>query len=142
MNRLGITANYAGFHHTAYAVSLAYRQPDSLLLVTKRLYPDVARQYHTKWQRVERNIRTVIAIAWSENRPLLEKMLGIIFRAAPSRCSFCPSWYPPFVPARRNASWNNVYHQFIKADTPVGVPAFFDRCQNLSNDFSVKILSK
>lgn len=76
LNRLGITANYTGFHHVAYAVYLIYHQPDSLLLVTKRLYPDVARQYHTKWQRVERNIRTVIAIAWSENRPLLEKMAG------------------------------------------------------------------
>ena len=88
MNRLGITANYAGFHHTAYAVSLAYRQPDSLLLVTKRLYPDVARQYHTKWQRVERNIRTVIAIAWSENRPLLEELAGYPLSHRPQPVQF------------------------------------------------------
>ena len=76
LNRLGITANYAGFHHVAYAVYLTYHQPDSLLLVTKRLYPDIARQYNTKWNRVERNIRTVITIAWEENRPLLEELAG------------------------------------------------------------------
>lgn len=88
MNRLGITANYVGFHHVAYAVSLTYRQPDSLLLVTKRLYPDVARQYHTKWQRVERNIRTVIAIAWTENRPLLEELAGYPLSRRPQPVQF------------------------------------------------------
>ena len=76
LNRLGITANYTGFHHVVYAVYLIYHQPDSLLLVTKRLYPDIARQYNTKWNRVERDIRTVITIAWEENRPLLEELAG------------------------------------------------------------------
>lgn len=56
--RLGVTANYTGFFHTACAVSLCAKQPDRLLLVTKRLYPEVARQYRTNWKAVERNIRT------------------------------------------------------------------------------------
>lgn len=41
--QLGISANYKGFLHTAYAVSLCVEQQDRLLLVTKWLYPD-ARQ--------------------------------------------------------------------------------------------------
>ena len=41
--QLGISANYKGFLHTAYAVSLCVEQQDRLLLVTKWLYPDVAR---------------------------------------------------------------------------------------------------
>ena len=72
--RLGATANYTGFFHTAYAVSLCAEQPDCLLLVTKWLYPEVAKQYKTKWQSVERNIRTVGSIIWRENRPLLEQL--------------------------------------------------------------------
>ena len=88
LNRLGITANYAGFHHVAYAVYLTYQKPDSLLLVTKRLYPDVARQYSTRWQRVERNIRTVIAIAWEENRPLLEALAGYPLLRRPQPVQF------------------------------------------------------
>ena len=76
MNHLGITANYAGFHHVAYAIYLTYQNPDSLFLVTKRLYPDVAKQYNTKWQRVERDIRTVVAVAWKNNRLLLEQLAG------------------------------------------------------------------
>ena len=72
--RLGVTANYTGFFHTAYAVSLCRAQPDRLLLVTKWLYPDVAKQYKTNWKAVERNIRTVNDIIWRERRPLLEEL--------------------------------------------------------------------
>ena len=72
--RLGVTANYAGFAQTAYAVSLAAGQPERLLLVTKWLYPDVARHFGTTWRCVERNIRTVSRMAWQTNRPLLEAL--------------------------------------------------------------------
>ena len=74
--QLGVTANYTGFFHTAYAVSLCAEQPDRLLLVTKWLYPEVAKQYQTNWKAVERNIRTVGVIIWRENRPLLERLAG------------------------------------------------------------------
>ena len=53
LNQLGVTANYAGFFHMACAVSLCIEQPDRLLQVTKRLYPDVAKQYGTNWKAVE-----------------------------------------------------------------------------------------
>lgn len=72
--QLGVTANYTGFFHTAYAVSLCAEQPDRLLLVTKWLYPEVAKQYRTSWKAVERNIRTISVIIWRENRPLLEQL--------------------------------------------------------------------
>ena len=72
--QLGVTTNYTGFFHTAYAVSLCVEQPDRLLLVTKWLYPEVAKQYKTNWKAVERNIRTVSCIIWQEGRPLLEDL--------------------------------------------------------------------
>ena len=50
--QLGISANYKGFLHTAYAVSLCVEQQDRLLLVTKWLYPDVARKYGTNWNEI------------------------------------------------------------------------------------------
>ena len=71
---LGVTANYTGFFYTAYAVLLCVEQPDRLLLVTKWLYPKVAKQYRTNWKAVERNIRTVNCIIWRESRPLLEEL--------------------------------------------------------------------
>ena len=72
--RLGVTANYTGFFHTACAVALCVEQPDKLLLVTKWLYPEVAKRYGTNWKAVERNIRTVSDIIWQESRPLLEQL--------------------------------------------------------------------
>jgi len=82
LRRLGVTPNYIGFHHTSLAVSFIMQQPERLMLITKLLYPEVARHYHTSCQCVERNIRTVSQIAWRSNRPLLEK---ITRRSLPSR---------------------------------------------------------
>ena len=70
---LGITAKYAGFFHASYAVLLAVEQPDRLLLVTKWLYPDVAKHYGTNWKAVERNIRTIVGVAWSLRPEVLER---------------------------------------------------------------------
>lgn len=72
--QLGVTGNYTGFFHTSYAIMLCVDQPDRLLLVTKWLYPEVAKHYKTNWKAVERNIRTVNDIIWRENRPLLEEL--------------------------------------------------------------------
>ena len=84
LHRLGITANYGGYFYTAYAVCLAEQQPDRLLLVTKWLYPDIARQYATTWQCVERNIRTVITLAWERNPQLLAVLAGYPLKHKPS----------------------------------------------------------
>jgi len=72
--RLGATANYVGFFQTASAVRLCAEHHERLLLVTKLVYPDVAKQFRTNWQAVERNIRTVVCTVWRHNRPLLEKL--------------------------------------------------------------------
>lgn len=73
---LGVTANYTGFFHTAFALQLCVEQPERLLLVTKWVYPDVAKRYKTNWKAVERNIRTVNGIVWEQNRPYLEELTG------------------------------------------------------------------
>ncbi|WP_409969854.1 sporulation initiation factor Spo0A C-terminal domain-containing protein [Bengtsoniella intestinalis] len=71
---LGITANYVGFFHTSFGVYLAVNQPERMQYITKWLYPDIAKQYHTNWKSVERNIRSVTAIAWNTNPLLLQTM--------------------------------------------------------------------
>ena len=72
--QLGLTANYTGFFYTSYAVYLAVQEPARLRLVTKRLYPEVAKHYATTWRCVERNIRTAVHVAWNTNPKLLEKL--------------------------------------------------------------------
>lgn len=74
--RLGVTAGYIGFFYISYAVYLSLRQPERLLLVTKWLYPDVAEHYGTTARAVERNMRTVAAAVWRENREKLYELAG------------------------------------------------------------------
>lgn len=65
LHSLGITENYVGSSQLVYAVRLAQEKPERLSSVTKELYPEVAKAFHTSWQCVERNIRTVIELAWN-----------------------------------------------------------------------------
>ncbi|MBD5095066.1 MAG: sporulation protein [Subdoligranulum sp.] len=81
--RLGVTENYIGFLYTSYAVLLCMEQPERLLLVTKWLYPEIAKQYRTKWTAVERDIRTVNSIIWMKNRPLLEQLARVHLEQKP-----------------------------------------------------------
>lgn len=64
---LNIPPNYLGAHYLAYAELLVLEDQNRLTMVTKWLYPEVAARYHTSWQAVERNIRTVISICWAQD---------------------------------------------------------------------------
>ena len=72
--RLGISPTYKGFFQAAYAVLLATENMERLLLVTKWLYPEVAKHYNTTPECVERNIRTVAQVAWQNNPQLLNEI--------------------------------------------------------------------
>lgn len=74
LSSLGVTANYTGFFYISAAIILCMEHPEQLTMITKQLYPEVARQYKTNWRAVERNIRTAGCVIWRENHPLLEKL--------------------------------------------------------------------
>ena len=85
---LGLTADYTGFFYTSYAVWLCLQQPERLLLVTKWLYPAVAKHYGTTWKNVERDIRTVIARVWQNNPQFLAELAGIPLIEKPRPAKF------------------------------------------------------
>lgn len=74
LGRLSITPHYVGCSYVADAVSLAVRQPELLLHVTKDLYPIVASRYNTTCACVMRDIRTVIDVAWTVKRSVLREL--------------------------------------------------------------------
>lgn len=85
---LGATENYTAFFPTVYAVQFSIDCPDRLRLVTKRIYPDVARRYNTNWRAVERNMRTLVSAAW-ENAPMgLSELAGFPLRRKPTNAQF------------------------------------------------------
>ncbi len=88
LRRLGVAENYTGFPYAVYAVQLSISDPSRLRLITKLIYPDVARQYGTTSQRVERNIRTVSAAAWENNPALLIRLAGCSLNRRPKNSRF------------------------------------------------------
>ena len=85
---IGITGNYIGFHQAASAIEIAIEDPQSLLMVTKGLYLEVAEQYGTDWKTVERNIRTVISVTWNCSRRKLEMIAGHALSKKPTPAQF------------------------------------------------------
>lgn len=86
--QLGLTANYTGFFHTAYAAQLALQSPQRLCLVTKWLYPDVAAHYNTTPAAVERNIRASVFRIWNEASPQLNKLSCVPLSERPTSARF------------------------------------------------------
>ena len=76
LQELGITPNYTGYFQTAEAVGLCVKEPERLTLITKLVYAEVGKKYAVKWTTVERNIRTVAAMAWERSPLLMEELMG------------------------------------------------------------------
>ena len=69
-------------------MSLAEESPEYLHLVTKLLYPTVAKQYKTTWQAVERNIRSAAERAWSGGADKFEELTGQRLGKKPTASQF------------------------------------------------------
>ena len=59
LRRLGVRRNLVGFDYTVYMSVQVAANPSSLQLITKRLYRETAKQFHTTSIAVERAVRTV-----------------------------------------------------------------------------------
>lgn len=86
--RLGLSANYMGFSCITAAVDIAICEPQSLTMVTKWLYPQVAKQRKTNWKAVERNIRSSIDVIWSHDPLRFQKLTGCPFSSKPTTAQF------------------------------------------------------
>ena len=86
--QLGVTANYRGFYYCADAVWLALEDTRRLSLVTKQLYPEVAKKNDTAPHCEERDIRTVCKLGWKRNRELLMKLANGTLTQQPTASQF------------------------------------------------------
>ena len=79
LHELGIGKSYSGYDYILHAMNLTMHDENILNNVTKALYIDIAKEYHTSKNCVERNIRKVIEVMWNhadENRMLIKKIFG------------------------------------------------------------------
>ena len=78
IRHLGVTTKYKGLRYLCDAVAMtidAERSGDRVM-VTKDIYPVVAKKHHTTIFAVEQNIRTVSRVLWERNPKRLVRMAG------------------------------------------------------------------
>lgn len=85
---MGITPNYRGYDYIVLAIELVFENPVRLQYVTKELYPEIAKQYHTDWRAVEHSIRIAIIRSWESDPTQFEKILGMWKGEKPSAGKF------------------------------------------------------
>lgn len=70
LRQIGVPDTYIGFCYLAYAVALVLTDQSYLYQLFKRLYPDIAKKFHTSAACVERDLRTVIRVFWAADGQL------------------------------------------------------------------------
>lgn len=86
---LGVNKTYVGYHYIVYGISRACENHDLLTYISKGLYVEMASQYHTSVECVERNLRTVIQTIWSYgDRRLLYEVFGYELKDRPCGSKF------------------------------------------------------
>ena len=71
LRELGISAQLKGYRYLQEAVSITVRDGGEMQMVTKCLYPAVAKRFSTTGSRVERAIRHAVELGWSRGNPEL-----------------------------------------------------------------------
>ena len=82
LHQLGIGKSYRGYDYILYAIEVIGEDESVLTGITKVLYIDIAREFHTSDTCVERNIRKVIEVIWkhsANNRPFIIQIFGTKF---------------------------------------------------------------
>ncbi len=77
LHELGVPSNIKGYTFIKEGIYLIYKDPSLSNTITKRLYPEIAKKYHTTASCVERAIRHAIEISWNRaNINLMEEVFG------------------------------------------------------------------
>ena len=77
LHNMGVPAHIKGYSFLRQSIIMAVEDVEVISLVTKRLYPDIARINKTTASRVERAIRHAIEVAWDRgNVDVLNEYFG------------------------------------------------------------------
>lgn len=86
MLNLGIPAHLKGYHYIREAVLITEEDKEAVTSITKLLYPEIAKRYHTSSQKVERAIRNAIEVSWKHgDMDYLESLFGYSLRCGRTR---------------------------------------------------------
>ena len=68
IHEIGVPAHIKGYQYLREAIMMVVNDIEVINQITKQLYPDIAKKFHTTPSRVERAIRHAIEVAWSRGK--------------------------------------------------------------------------
>ena len=73
LDSFGVSRSYTGYNYVVHGLLLILEDAERIECITKTLYLDIAKYFHTNWTCVEKNMRTIVNCVWnSHNVELLE----------------------------------------------------------------------
>jgi two-component system response regulator (stage 0 sporulation protein A) len=69
LKKCGVPCHILGYEYLVEAVRLCVDDMEYVHMITKKLYPTIAKKFDTKWTRVERAIRHAITIMFDNLDP-------------------------------------------------------------------------
>lgn len=87
LRALSIPECYQGEKFLYAALQIVRDKPTKLCCITKEVYPDIAKLYHTSGICVERNLRTFITRLWEE-KDYMNKVAGKELEKKPTNKEF------------------------------------------------------
>lgn len=90
LRRLGVKTSNRGYSYISYGIWLTLKDKSYLEYVTKSLYVDIARNFHTSGSCVERDIRTTVEAIWEteDTELLMEICNGVSTTKRPANKKF------------------------------------------------------
>ena len=83
IHEVGVPAHIKGYKYLREAIIMVVNDIDVINQITKCLYPQIARKFHTTPSRVERAIRHAIEVAWGRGQQdVVENIFGYTVSAA------------------------------------------------------------
>lgn len=75
---IGISPNIRGFNFLRCAIKLTIKNPRIIDSMTKKLYPEIAKDFDTTGSKVERAIRHALDVAWNKGKSQqFNELLGV-----------------------------------------------------------------
>lgn len=83
IHEVGVPAHIKGYQYLREAIMMVVNDIDVINQITKQLYPNIAKKFHTTPSRVERAIRHAIEVAWGRGQlDTVENIFGYTVSAA------------------------------------------------------------
>lgn len=83
IRRLGVPAHLNGYEYIIEGVLMVYENPTLIKCVTKKLYPEIARQNNVTPSQVERSIRHAINVGMARaDKEYLDKVFSYTYSEA------------------------------------------------------------